>query len=529
VALSEIQALIAKSQWDDALERTLAEWRATKAPAYANLLEALSAKCRRAPLAQYVFGEFRWSWSSRVRSTYAADADPLMDAFGIELAPYESRAAFEVSPAAARVRRALEQENTSIPPNVVGPFMSLASRIETLAERHPDPRVARGLVRFLTLAPVAAEGAMTIATYGPIYELVGEFGDVRMIPKLEALPFSGMRERALAALNRTNARKLDDEKAVQSLAIDLGYHEPPAPLDVHELFELVLEDLNDDTPRAILGDRWIEANDPRGEFVSLQLKNARGECSTADLERMATLEKLVEGEWLGEVILTAREKRFCRGFLEEITLAAEGAMPSPRWEAVAKNPLLGTVRMLRPGRATDTRFLRFMNELRNVEEVEITNANQLSGVLKGKRPKSLRRIELHLPRAPGRPSTQVGECIDAGFERVTVVYDDATHIREDASLLNKTTEAASVVLKGMDACLIATRSASGLALDITSRDSGTVGLMLEGCKPTSLILRRPKGASIYGANGDSRRLAERIRAMGMAAKPDASWQKRLAE
>ncbi|MFO0734445.1 MAG: TIGR02996 domain-containing protein [Labilithrix sp.] len=524
MSLLAIEQHVARGAWEEALDIALEEWRRTRVPAYANLVEALAPKCARAAISMES-GWFQSKWLGRARSTFAGDVGPLMECFALELSTEESRGYFDQRDAGARMRAALERENASIGPEERGPFMAVCGRIAALAERLPDPRMATGLVRFLKIAPVAATGALEVATYGPVYDFVASLGDVRVLPDLEALPASARRDRVIEALRSVAVQPLSDEKAVQRLALDLGYTPPAAAVDVEELLALVASEPDDDTPRAVLGDRWLEAGDPRGEFVSLQLRAARGEASSSDLERMATLQANGEKDWLGEIALVAQERRFHRGFLDEIALAPDGTLTPARWDAVAANPKLATVRVLRMGAATADLYRKFLYSpaLRSLQEAEIASLAILRTVLE-KPPPKLRRIELKTSLVE---RATVRSIVDAGFERITVTFGYGRLIADAAELLSLATEKTSIVLRGIDAHFEATRP-SGIELSITSRDAFVVSAALSACPGAVMTLRRPHGATLYGPNGDTKRLANRLDPERGKHQIDASWTAMLA-
>lgn len=532
MSLAAIEALVSRSEWDEALELAVIEWRTWRSPAHADLIEALSARTSRPPLPT---GDFHYSfdasWLSRARTSYAADLGPLLDTFAVSLVSQMERAWFDEKVEAARVRAALAREGVSLDPSAVGPFISVAFRVHALAARGPDPRTARALVRFLKLAPVSAEGALAIATYGPVFALLEEIGDVRILPDLEALPPSGMRDRAIQVHRDLVLAPPPDAARVLELARDLGFSSARAvadapPPDVAALFELVVEAPDDDGPREVLADRWSEAGDPRGELVMLQLRAARGQASAAELERAKSLEGSVAADWLGELALGTRDRRFRRGFLEEFALMPEDTLLSARWDAVAKAPVLGTVRVLRRGVTSDAVYKRFLFSpaMRNLVDAEIGTERMLKMLMAAPaRRKQLRRIELTTPPLDlNAIRSFVERLVEAGMERVVVPFSSARSIDAHVSLLRLASEMTTVTLRAIDALFTSQRTASGLVLDITSRDAQSVSKALDACPDASLVLRRPHGAKLYGPDGHTRRLANQLRARGKAT-PDASW------
>lgn len=535
----EIEDRVVMGQWDEALDLALSAWRETRAPAYANLVEAISAKIIRAAIPS----GSRLGWLLRARSRFAVDVPVLLDALAMELsseewefaAAYGRRRPLEASlreqvyarTTGARMAAALARENLTLDPDEDGPFVALSTRIEALAMFGHDPRIARGLVRFLKLAPFAVTGAAAVATYGPAFDLVEEIGDVRVLPALEALPESTARDRVVQSLRAIVVPPLPNEKEVAALATDLGYSVAAEVVDVAELLALVVRDFDDDTPRVVLADRWLEAGDPRGEFVSLQLRAAQGEASNAELERMASLQAQGESEWLGELVLLTRERRFFRGFLDEFELAGDGTLPSERWLEVLRDARLGTVRAVRCGEATPALYRRILEApaLVNLEEIEVATPATVKDLVQGSlRLAKLRRVELTMAlRDLARARELVSTLAELGLV-VSVTYERPSGVAEHASLLMLATEKASVVLRSLDACFTSTRAAGGLALDIVSRDARLVIDVMTVCPGATLALRRPRGAKLFTNGNALRLLAERLPA---SAKLDASWREAL--
>src|SRR5262249_3119312 len=65
---------------------------------------------------------------------------------------------------------------------------------------------------------------------------------------------------------------------------------------IESLYAEVYANPNDDAPRVVLADALLERNDPRGEFITLQLARGReGEPSARELELLKKYRK----QWLG--------------------------------------------------------------------------------------------------------------------------------------------------------------------------------------------------------------------------------------
>ncbi|MFT3707349.1 MAG: TIGR02996 domain-containing protein [Archangium sp.] len=104
------------------------------------------------------------------------------------------------------------------------------------------------------------------------------------------------------------------------------------------LFDAVFARPADDAPRQVLSDALLERGDARGEFISLQLREARGIATPAQRTRAANLLKHHVRRWLIEVPGLARNSlEFDRGFLRAAALEPTGLISaSPFWRTIER-------------------------------------------------------------------------------------------------------------------------------------------------------------------------------------------------
>jgi len=96
----------------------------------------------------------------------------------------------------------------------------------------------------------------------------------------------------------------------------------PKPQRTDDIWSEIYAHLDDDGPRLVLADALIEEDNPRGEFIFLQL---RPELDKAEQKRMAQLLVAHEKEWLGPVAdVTHKARVWRRGFLDECSLLPRG-------------------------------------------------------------------------------------------------------------------------------------------------------------------------------------------------------------
>lgn len=104
------------------------------------------------------------------------------------------------------------------------------------------------------------------------------------------------------------------------------------------LFDAVFARPADDGPRQVLSDALLERGDARGEFIALQLREARGIATPAQRTRAANLLKHHVRRWLIEVPGLARNSlEFDRGFVRAATLEPTGiGAASPIWRSIER-------------------------------------------------------------------------------------------------------------------------------------------------------------------------------------------------
>jgi uncharacterized protein (TIGR02996 family) len=123
-------------------------------------------------------------------------------------------------------------------------------------------------------------------------------------------------------LERPQRIEAGDLVRAGAITITIGYRTevlPPVPeLDPRErqLLGLVADDLDDDTPRRVLADYWLERGDPRGALIHAQ-------CEGLTAEADALLAEHGDG-WLEPLWLAGfDDAKFVRGFIPSLFLGKE--------------------------------------------------------------------------------------------------------------------------------------------------------------------------------------------------------------
>jgi uncharacterized protein (TIGR02996 family) len=169
--------------------------------------------------------------------------------------------------------------------------------------------------------------------------------------------------------------------------------------DLAELYAAVYAALDADEPRAVLADALLEQGDPRGEFIGLQLREARGDTTMRD--RAQALVREHGKQWLGALRPITQRAKFNRGFLHELELA--GSWRAKNWGALACDPLLVTVERVAAAEATTKLYANFMSHTvaPSLRSIEVENDDAWRVVEKTRLPR-LRSVDAR--SWSGRPS-----------------------------------------------------------------------------------------------------------------------------
>ncbi len=310
-----ISAALKAKQFPQALGLLLARWDQTRAPEVAALIERVSALTD-APVA----GTF----AAQLKQAERAHLTPVLDGLteGVRFAEALTRTvALEKLPPDPRVAGRLTR--FLLEP----PFTAQSSRdfwnslFEQLAGRHADPRTAQVLRPVLPrYAEIFGGTVMGAATAKRIARLIEE-------------------------LSRRFATGADEEVPAAILALlpqAAAAPKAPAKGSAEGLLAAVYENADDDGPRQVYADFLLEQGDPRGEFITLQFRKARGETlSAAELKQEQALLKKHHKQWQGPLrdITYADQDVFERGFLAECRLRLLGgkiraALNHPAWATV---------------------------------------------------------------------------------------------------------------------------------------------------------------------------------------------------
>ena len=150
-----------------------------------------------------------------------------------------------------------------------------------------------------------------------------------------------------------------------------AYRAPPpaAQAQIDALVREVQGRPDADDARLVLADALLAHGDPRGELIALQLAGA------TDDRRLDRIDQLLRDHgksWLGTLREVTYRARFARGFLARLELNGRWTATEQGWARHVVDPMLATVEELIPGRSVGQVYARFvtspaMSALRRIE------------------------------------------------------------------------------------------------------------------------------------------------------------------
>ncbi|MDF2696292.1 MAG: hypothetical protein K0S65_4675, partial [Labilithrix sp.] len=306
-------------------------------------------------------------------------------------------------------------------------FAAWRSRVEALAEFDDDPRMTDVLVELVRKTPFTSGDPQTgDSVYEPAIVLLERLRDARALVVLRELleqpvtktvnlrdylarrlpiAIKTIQSAKSASLGAEIHARIDAIASALGATSSNGKGRPKASPagSEKELFEAVVvatsagaEDLG---PWEVLADHWLEAGDPRGELVTLQLANERGASNEAQemaLQKQIPALLRKDKDWLDPGLArVTRNRQYRRGMLDSFELLPSSAATAAAWKDAAKSSLLGTVRHVGQGSASEALFATFLTSgaMRSLSDI----ATRSKGVLEQVRSnESLARRLVHL-------------------------------------------------------------------------------------------------------------------------------------
>jgi uncharacterized protein (TIGR02996 family) len=320
-----------------ALDLLLERWRATRSPRLRRAITLLSQRLERPPIAGGTRERRFLEWRAIARAEESPDV-----------------------------------------PRLIASLTTLGSREAELLLRDvdswgPDPRVATSLADLLSKPPPGFVGLKARPFWDHALELVAVHADVSHLDDVEQLDSAcagvvrdsealarhlraGLARVAEAIRAAKHGRGIGaDEVDACDRLVRLLEAERQRTIDdrasIDALFAAVYEEPASDERRMVLADALEAVGDPRGEFISLQLADARGEMSARARAREKRLLEAYGRRWLGgiERAVMPTSELYRRGFatlvrVEFVSPAAwSEALGCLEWATVESVVFAGTL------------------------------------------------------------------------------------------------------------------------------------------------------------------------------------------
>jgi uncharacterized protein (TIGR02996 family) len=446
-AIADLRHAIAAAAWPDALACGLAAWRAARAPAVADLVDALATRCE-PPLParpRHLRDLHAW-WIA-----HAAAYDPVRVGELAATASLDLRG----SPPWPQLRTRYPVGHPVIGPLVIAygesfgshppTHLNLVDRLAAMAAWPADPRAAAPLCAWLCDGEVGWK--FDEAPYGQaarvLYELVAaqlrRIGDARVVPALRACaaaprgdsPALRATQTELAARTVAALGELPPlPDALAAAVAELLAAAPPlarAPAADPEapLWAEIAAHPDDDAPRRVLADALLSRGDPRGELIALQ---CAGRAKTR--AREAKLVRQHWRDWADELAPILARKRcvFERGMLHGIAVGMTDT-PAGSYAGLRGRRELACVQVVRPASITAPDFATVLDAFDRLDTVDLALPGILPA-LRAVRPRwAFRCVELR----EASPPLHERDTADVIRELVALV-PDLGELRVEANL-----------------------------------------------------------------------------------------------
>ena len=275
--VDRVRAHTSKQEYEAALEVLIDAWRATRAPALANAIDAVDALDTVAPEPPKTAD---WLAAAKKAKTY-------------------------------RARGALLRTACKRPANDITKALAAVVKWD-------DPRLTTHIVALLAELPFS--GTRTRDVWRNVFAAAKVVKDPRFLVVATTLPSTwnvgaetkGFLTNRLAEVTKgleVPALPAPLEKALVALVEELGKARPSPAANEVALLDAIYANPDDDAPRLIYADWLQECGDPRGEFIVMQFASKR------DLAAERELIKKHKKAWLGPLAtILGGELEFRRGF-----------------------------------------------------------------------------------------------------------------------------------------------------------------------------------------------------------------------
>jgi uncharacterized protein (TIGR02996 family) len=242
-------------------------------------------------------------------------------------------------------------------------------RLAALRAVPPDPRIGRAVVELIGQQ-------LQILSYADVLDAI-----------IGVLAIHGDDRTAATARRRLDTADLADTSVIERVLaaqptaqrpatpaelerfVDRRTHNPAARAQIDALVHEVHAHPDADDARIVLADALLAHGDPRGELIALQLAGLHND---RQLDRIEQLLREYGKRWLGTLREVSFRARFERGFVARLELNGRWTATERGWAQHIADPTLATVEDLVPGRSVGPIYARFvtspaMTALRRIE------------------------------------------------------------------------------------------------------------------------------------------------------------------
>jgi uncharacterized protein (TIGR02996 family) len=380
--IAEVEAAHRHGKYDAALRLALGAWTRERAPELAEVIAALAEEAMET--AETPKGRdkesFQAAWLALAKQPGSAPvlADTLMKQLPVE----------------AKYHGILDGDYAN------QKYAAFFVRLRALEPHCPDPLIACALTRLLEAGDLSAwneRGSSLI--YEPVLALLERCGDPSQVPALRELLANPRAPRLvtraylaaqlpalIAKLEAVEVRAGPEARAGWQRLGQRWSASRPVASGGQAMLEAIYREPDRDEPRLVYADWLSERGDPRGEFITLQLR----EDDKAQKRANALLREHQE-QWLGALAPVITHVNFGRGFLDNFGLAQNAAANEEGWARAVAEPSLQTVTSIWKARGNAEHHAAFICSLHatNLRVAEIPVAKTLEQLAAGPE----RRIE----------------------------------------------------------------------------------------------------------------------------------------
>jgi hypothetical protein len=412
--LEDVRDALAVADWTLALGLSVDAWRMTRAPAIADLVDAIAARCAKPKVPKRRKSVHRW-WMGLAEAHDPADLAALLATLMVGV---EVRSGSLEAMRARWVGRGNPVMDLVLSAGPNRYSRDLFERIAAILEWPDDPRVAVALTQILRDPPYRAVEDFGPTLLVPIAARIGSLGDHRVIPTLwqctdaQAKLATRAREGIEGHLVRDPGELVADCARLAAVPPKLERAQP----DLDALWLEVAANPDDVGTRSVLGVALVVSGDLRGDLIVHQCnarvagRPLRGATRDRYDGRVRTLMRLEWKRWFGDLaeVIVRRGSEFRCGMLEVARIGTPQT-PYAHWASARGHRELVAVHTVLANWVTPAQFAGFVVALPRDPRMIAIDSPQMFDELAKLRPYyDIRSIECHVASRPP-PNDAPGE------------------------------------------------------------------------------------------------------------------------